>query len=219
MTSESLQTRSTLEQEQLEPLQYQVQHLLVALETILRQSPSAHSELTLIRTLQARPWNLIGDVDYSDPARLFPVHFLLFHSLYRLRDELSPQGWKLDISPLSIRLQPTEVVGGQGLPDHGDTLRSYYLDLNHCLVSDDAVYQMMDAFWSGQSQASPAHDELRMAAEVLGFEAVPTELPPVKQRFRREVMKAHPDRGGNVERVQELNHAFAVFKTHIRDSR
>lgn len=219
MTSESLQTRSTLEQEQLEPLQYQVQHLLVALETILRQAPSELSELTLIRILQARPWNLIGDVDYSDPARLFPVHFLLFHSLYRLRDELSPQGWKLDISPLSIRLQPTDVVGGQGLPDHGDTLRHYYLDLNQCLVSDDAIYRMMDAFWSGQSETSPAHDELRTAAEVLGFEAVPTELPPVKQRFRREVMKAHPDRGGDVERVQALNHAFAVFKTHFRDSR
>ena len=51
---------------------------------------------------------------------------------------------------------------------------------------------------------------------ILGFQAVPSDFPTVKKRFRRAVMNAHPDRGGKTETIQDLNQAFAVLKAHFR---
>ena len=64
-------------------------HLLVATEHILRRHPAGINELGLIKTLQEPPWELIGEVNFGEPDKLYPVHFLLFHVLYRLRDQLA----------------------------------------------------------------------------------------------------------------------------------
>lgn len=40
-----------------------------------------------------------------DPLKMFRVHYLLFHSLYLLSDELRATGHHLHISPLGIRLE------------------------------------------------------------------------------------------------------------------
>src|SRR5690606_9496697 len=101
----------------------------IATEQILRHETHVLSELALIRRLQNRPWNLLGAVQFSDPASLYPVHFLLFHVLYRLRDELAEDGFTLSISPLAIHLGQSHIVGGSGMPDQEDKLRAFYLDL------------------------------------------------------------------------------------------
>ena len=147
-----------------------------------------------------------------------PVHFLLFHVLYRLRDQLSETGESLKISPLSIRIESQSVVGGEGVPDSVDTLRQFYLDLSQYRLPEEAIQQMVNDFWAGAPGQAPAQSEAREAAEVLGFQAVPTDFPTVKQRFRRAVMHAHPDRGGKTETIQHLNQAFAVLKAHFRHS-
>jgi curved DNA-binding protein CbpA len=46
---------------------------------------------------------------------------------------------------------------------------------------------------------------------------VPTSFEDVKYRFRRAVMQAHPDRGGETEAIQNLNNAFSVLKAHFQD--
>ena len=96
-------------------LDLHIQHLLVAVEHELRQCPEGMSELALIKRLQGQPWELIGDVAFGEPEKLYPVHFLLFHTLYRLRDQLAGQGETVSISPLSLRLQNCAVVAGAGL--------------------------------------------------------------------------------------------------------
>lgn len=197
-------------------MRLQAQYLMVALECLLREAPDGLSELELIKALQRPPWRLLGAVDFSDPARLYPVHFLVFHALYRLRDELAAQGENLDISPLKVYLRNADAVAGCGLPDAPDSLRDYYLDLSRYDLGDQQVYRMMDNFWNGHPGSEPEPDALRSAAEALGFDLIPTELAPVKQRFRRAVMHAHPDRGGSHEQIQRLNEAFAVFKAHFR---
>ncbi|MGF2735123.1 DNA-J related domain-containing protein [Marinobacter sp. DUT-1] len=197
-------------------LDHQIQHLLVAVEHELRKAPRGTSELALIRSLQAPPWELIGDVSFREPERLYPVHFLLFHVLYRLRDQLSETGESLEISPLDIRLKPQSVISGTGLPDQEDELRRFYLDLDRYRMPEESIRKMMDDFWSGRPTRSPEKSELLQAAQVLGFDAVPGDFATVKHRFRRFIMEVHPDRGGDTASVQELNHAFNVLKTHFR---
>jgi len=197
-------------------LDHQIQHLVVAVEHLLRNAPRGISELALIRALQAPPWELIGDVRFSEPEKLYPVHFLLFHVLYRLRDQLAENGERLEISPLNIRLMRQTVVSGTGLPDQDDGLRRFYLDLGQYRMPEASIHRMMDDFWSGRPTRSPARPELLQAAKMLGFDAIPNDFATVKHRFRRAIMEEHPDRGGDTASVQALNHAFSVLKTHFR---
>jgi hypothetical protein len=197
-------------------LNFQIQHLLVATEHILRQNPAGINELGLIKTLQRKPWELIGTVNFAEPDKLYPVHFLLFHVLYRLRDQLAGGGETLTISPLVIRLRQTMVVGGTGVPDQADELRNFYLDLSKYEMPEESINRMMDDFWFGRAGYRPELTEARDAATTMGFDGIPAEFDDVKQRFRRAVMRAHPDRGGETEAIQGLNQAFAVLKAHFR---
>lgn len=193
----------------------QIQHLMIAVEAILRDNEDGVSELALIKSLQRSPWQLLGTVDFSDPSRLYPVHFLVFHVLYRLRDELGFRGEAISISPLSIRLGPVAVVAGKGPPAKADPLRAFYLDLSKYDLSEAAIGRMMDDFWSGQAGRRPAPDDAHQAARVLGFDGLPASFDTVKHRFRRAVMQAHPDRGGDTARVQVLNEAFALLRRYF----
>lgn len=197
-------------------LNHHILRLMAAVEACLREARGGLSELELIRQLQAPPWQVVGPVDYANPAALYPVHFLLFHVLYRLRDELAPQGETLTISPLTITLTPSDVVAGTGLPDQTDPLRTFYLDLDQYEMSEDDILRMVDDFWAGRSGQAPARESVSRAAGVLGFDALPADFAVIKQRFRRAVMQAHPDRGGDTEQVQQLNEAFAILRHHFR---
>lgn len=196
-------------------LEQQVQHLLVAVEHELRNSLDGIDELNLIKRLQSPPWKLIGDLEFHDPQKLYPVHFLLFHVLYRLRDALAEAGESLTISPMRIGIERQDTIGGKGLPGAVDSLRSFYLDLSQYELPEDAIQQMMDRFWSGYQSTVPTKPEVLAAANMLGFDAVPESFITAKQMFRRAVMHAHPDRGGDKETVQALNEAFAVLKAHF----
>lgn len=188
--------------------------MLVAVEHELRSAPAGTDELSLIKKLQGPPWNLIGALEFHDIQKLYPVHFLLFHVLYRLRDTLAEAGENLYISPLRIGIEHQDIIGGRGLPGAVDSLRSFYLDLSQYELPEESVQQMMDDFWEGRS-SKPGSPEILQAARVLGFDSVPDNVHAVKQAFRRAVMQAHPDRGGETEAIQSLNEAFAVLKAHF----
>lgn len=196
-------------------LEQQIQHMLVAVEHELRMSLSGTDELNLIKTLQKSPWRLIGDLDFHDTGQLYPVHFLLFHVLYRLRDSLAKNGEKLHISPLRIVIEHQDLVDGNGLPGTMDSLRHFYLDLSQYRMPKEALEQMMNNFWVGHRNAGPDKQEVLLAAKTLGFDSVPDCFLVVKHAFRRAVMQAHPDRGGDTEAIQSLNEAFSVMKAHF----
>lgn len=200
-----------------EALEGHIQLLGAAVEACLREASVGLSELELIRQLQAPPWQIVGPVDYANPAALYPVHFLLFHVLYRLRDELAERGETITISPLSISLTEFNVVAGTGLPDRGDPLRTFYLDLNQYEMSEGDILRMVDDFWAGRVKQRPALESAEDAASVLGFDVLPADFSVVKHRFRRAVMQTHPDRGGDTEQVQQLNEAFATLRHYFRN--
>ncbi len=187
---------------------------MIAVESLLRNETGGVSELALIKALQSPPWQLLDDVDFADPAELYPVHFLVFHVLYRLRDALGGQGECVDISPLSIRITASSTVAGQGPVAKADKLRAFYLDLRQYSLSADNISKMMNDFWSGRVGKRPASGEAEEAADTLGFGELPTSFDDVKYRFRRAVMQAHPDRGGNTARVQQLNEAFGILRRY-----
>ncbi|HDZ38792.1 MAG TPA: molecular chaperone DnaJ [Marinobacter sp.] len=196
-------------------LEQQIQHLSVAVEHELRHSPGGLDELTLIRKLQKSPWKLIGELEFHDPKALYPAHFLLFHVLYRLRDTLAAAGENLHISPMRIGIERQDTIGGNGLPDAVDTLRQFYLDLSQYELPEEAIAQMMESFWAGYQNPAPTRPDALAAANKLGFDGIPESFSAAKQAFRRAVMQAHPDRGGDTEAVQALNEAFAVLKAHF----
>lgn len=209
----------TLEEPDLnDELWLQIQHLSIAVERILRQAPNGLNELQLIKALQKRPWKLIGEVNYAEADKLYPVHFLLFHVLYRLRDLLAAQGEQLSISPLLIRLSPQDVVGGSGPAGAVDELRAFYLDLSKYRMPESDIARMMDNFWAGRYGQRPGEHDAAEAAATLGFSEVPASFDEVKYRFRRAVMQAHPDRGGETEAIQGLNEAFSILKAHFRNT-
>ncbi|MGO1692774.1 MAG: DNA-J related domain-containing protein [Marinobacter sp.] len=196
-------------------LEQQIQHLLVAVEHELRSAVFGIDELNLIKKLQRPPWTLIGELEFHDTQKLYPVHFLLFHVLYRLRDTLAEVGENLTISPMRISIERQDTVGGNGLPGSVDSLRSFYLDLSQYELPEDAIDQMMNNFWAGCQNTGPGKPETLQAAKVLGFDSIPDSFLTVKQAFRRAVMQAHPDRGGDTEAIQSLNEAFSVLKAHF----
>ncbi len=58
--------------------------------------------------------------------------------------------------------------------------------------------------------ASYGSATVRQARKILGLEGVKTKAE-AKKAFRRKAMKHHPDRGGSVEKMKEVNDAWEVF--------
>ncbi|OEY67179.1 DNA-J related domain-containing protein [Marinobacter sp. X15-166B] len=199
-----------------EQLEDRIGHLMIALERLLRQNPEGLSEHAVIKQLQAPPWELLGAVNFHEPAQLYPVHFLIYHAVYRLRDALSKQGESLSTSPLCLKITLDPVVSGTGVPAPEDELRKYYLDLRNYRLPDGEIEALLRDFWAGTSGEAPDNDALHAAARQLGFASLPETFEPIKQQFRREIMAVHPDRGGDTEAVQQLNAAFQVLKNHFR---
>lgn len=141
----------------------------------------------------------------GDNLALFRQHFLLFHCLYRLQAELQQaESASLNLSPLSITLRPYQPGEGRQL-SHPDPLRSYYLDISHLYATSPAdVEDLLGQFWSRLAE----RDTRSEALKILGL-CDPIDDESIKQRYRRLVMAHHPDRGGDVARLQLINAAMA----------
>ena len=201
-------------------LQNHIAHLQVALEHELRQVADGLSEYALIKKLQQEPWQLIGALRFDCPEQLYPLHFFLLHALYNLRDQLAADGETVFISPSLIRLESSPEAPAQGLSETVDALRAFYLDLDQYRLSAAQVQTMLDDFYAGHRgvAAHPRETEITAAARCLGYgdNPLPDCFTEVKQCFRRAVMRAHPDRGGNTAQIQQLNAAFGVIRNHYR---
>ncbi len=174
----------------------------------LLQALSAHpdgiSEFELIKWLEAQGQDGFDKHCLRGNLSLFQTHFLLFHTLYRLRDELCEQGKAhLHISALCIRLTPITQTGTAAIDGH-DPLRAYYLDLDNLQQTrDEDVEALLGSFW----QRFLGNDERRQALDVLELQD-PVDWPTIKTQHRRLAMQHHPDRGGDEERLQAINAAM-----------
>ena len=180
---------------------------------ILRAHPGGLSEFELLRALEAA-----GDARFAadqrrDNLSLFQIHFFLFHHLYLLQTQLLQSGeTSLEIGPLCIRLQVISKLELLKVKrrevDRHDPLRDYYLDLNNLeSTGGEQIEQLLEQFWLKLFK----NDRRADALAELGLQD-PVSWEEIKAQYRRLVMEHHPDRGGDVARLQVINAALEVLK-------
>lgn len=190
------------------------------LREILEANPNGLKEYELIRELGNRGISEFSADRLSDDLGLFQIHFLLFHTLYRLNDHLKQSGeGSLTIHVLEIRWNREDFQAGPGegsdpegtlQPD--DPLRRYYLNLDNLTETGvEDVRRMLEDFWKRYT----ARDRIGGALNLLGLttEAGPDEI---KKAHRRLVREHHPDLGGDGERIREINEAMELLRRHFQ---
>lgn len=94
------------------------------------------------------------------------------------------------------------------LPSTPDPLRAYYLDLTHLeKTGKQEVLELLDTFWLRYTR----HDRRAEALAALGL-ADPVDHLEIKRRYRELAMEHHPDRGGEMEKLQAINAAMGLLE-------
>lgn len=177
----------------------------------LQRFPLGLSEYDLIKFIQAEGHLHFKQAEQWDKLPLFRMHFILFHTLYKLRDEY----WQhhdrvLEISPLKIILRPhdQDTPGEEHNLTTHDPLRDYYLDLdNYENTGEEDVNDLLTSFWVRLGANEQRHEALK----VLELQD-PVDADTIKKQYRRLAMKHHPDRGGDNIALQTLNSAMSVLE-------
>ena len=181
--------------------------LIASLLAILRAHPDGLSEHHLIRELAKDNPDFGPDI-FTDELSLFQCHFILYHHLYRLRDKLwnEKQG-ALVIHCMKIVLCPYPLIA-DALPTTPDPLRAYYLDISHLeKTGKPEILEMLDTFWRRFTHL----DQRAEALATLGL-ADPVDHIEIKRRYRELAMEHHPDRGGEMEKLQAINAAMNLLE-------
>jgi hypothetical protein len=191
-----------------------------AISDILLAQVSPVSEFELIRTLQREPYELLSERALRGSLSLFQTHFLVFHCLYRLRDEWrEEQLCDLRIEPLAIACEPLAATEGERLPAAADKLRAYYLDLSHFDTTSGAdVDDLLASFWSGAGHPREAirADERSQAMVIMDLDTMPENQRQLKRIYRQHVHQNHPDKGGEAQAMHSLQWAYQVLSQVLR---
>lgn len=173
---------------------------------LLRQHPDGIGEYDILKTLQQDGIAPFATLEFSNSLMLFRAHFILYHCLYRLRDRLhAEREWRLEISPLVIAL--AEWLPGEEALGHYDALREYYGDLDKLeQTGEQEVKELLVSFWRRMAGIEGRVEALT----VLGLD-MDADQDSIRRRYRQLVMEHHPDRGGDKERLQEINKAAQLL--------
>jgi len=176
---------------------------------ILAEHPDGIDEYDLISALRSAACPAIPKTFVGDHMALFQTHFRVRNALYRLREQLwQEQRGHLQIGLLRVTLQPYQP--GDAALTEADPLRDYYLDWQNLEnITLDEVVELLNRFWSGFG----ARDKRQAALATLELQD-PVDYTAIKQQYRRLAMRYHPDRGGDQQRLQELNAALAVLEDY-----
>ncbi|ODN42129.1 DNA-J related domain-containing protein [Piscirickettsia litoralis] len=182
--------------------------MFTTLLNILKAHPHGIKEYELLKQLE----NL--QMIESTPAHmkknnldLFQRHFLLFHSLYKLRDYLLIyQCYHLEIHCLNIRLWPY-YNPKTTLPAVYEPLRDYYLDLNNLEnTSKNDVDDLLNQFWQRYEHQERYRDNKEAALQVLGLDHQADAII-IKKRLGQLRSQHHPDHGGNADCFYKIEQA------------
>jgi DnaJ-domain-containing protein 1 len=194
------------------PRPEQLEKIEQACLQLLTEHPDGISEYSLLKHLRDDDYALFPKLELDDHLGLFQSHFLLFHTLYNLRDRLhAEQRAILRISALLIELG--DYQGGEVSLCEADPLRDYYLDLSNLYKTGEAdVVELLSEFWRRMQLGEP--QQVAAALAVLELEQA-EDYAQVKHQYRRLVMQHHPDRGGEAAKMHALNEALEVLRNHF----
>lgn len=201
-------------------MQDQVAELMDILTVLILDHPEGLSEHQLLTLLQKPPYHFFAKESLAEPLRLFQTHFLLFHCLYRLREQwLKNNIGILNISALQIIKVPMPKVPSN--PDllstsklnleQADPLAQYYLDNTHLTsTTSEDVDALLSGFWKKISMPL-ATEPLEDALSVMNLEP-PITLKDLKVQYRRLAQQHHPDKGGDSEHFKNICRAYHQLK-------
>ncbi|MDB2330426.1 molecular chaperone DnaJ [Alteromonas sp.] len=205
-------------------------HLTLLIDTLATLRPVFErgiNEYSLINTLKAPPFALFKDAELSDPLILFNTHFLLFHCLYKLREQWRLQGiGELDIHATNIVLRAIDTnVQPQHSETHAknigaiDALAEYYLNLhNMTSTSLEDVETLIDDFWQRMAgnPVKVSTEDIKHACELLDIDTATTlTLVAIKKHYKKKLQFVHPDKGGSTLDTQEVIAAYKLLLRHI----
>ncbi|MBF0283176.1 MAG: DnaJ domain-containing protein [Magnetococcales bacterium] len=170
---------------------------------ILEAHPAGLKEFDLLQHLRRELPELFPSGALLDSLEMFQTHFLLFHLLYRLRDQLrAEQRGELAIHCLDIRLHPWRPAENN-LPGPPDPLRAYYLDVSRLEgTTRREVEGMLADFWT-------SYDRWDRRVDSLAALGLPLDAPreTIRRRWRELAKSHHPDHGGDPEAFRRVAEA------------
>lgn len=207
------------------------QRLYDILQSLLPQFTKGISEYEIITLLKNPPYALFNDKALRNSLVLFQTHFILFHTLYLLRNEWRTQGiGELNIVTTCIVLTPIIEKKAKTL-ETLDPLAQYYLDWNQLnKTSEGDVNALLDSFWDQMIGNTPKYhqtNELEAAFTVLEFtdehkqyngeyiDIDSLSIEQLKQQYRKLQHRYHPDKGGSLQKTQALQHAYEILSGYI----
>ncbi len=190
------------------------------LSTFKAQFIEGISEFEIITLLKKPPYLLFDDDALRDPLMLFQTHFVLFHSLYHLRNDWRAQSvGELSIGATLIKLQP--MLSFDAALQATDPLGDYYLDWSNFSATDEAgVEDLLNRFWQamagGEMQYPISQAALSEASSNLQIDSVEgLSLVQLKQQYRKLQHANHPDKGGSVEDSQRVLQAYTTLHKYL----
>ncbi len=183
--------------------------LIIPILKILQDHPEGMSEYQLLQYLRAEGLVLTQADDDADLA-LYRQHFLTMNALYCLRNDLVAEGYSLSISALKITLSKVITCPSAPLPalPEDDALSRYYLDeaeLDN--MSGEGVRALLAQFW----ERFVADDRRQVALERLCL-LDGCDWAEVKQAYRKQAFRCHPDRGGCADEFAGVREAYEILR-------
>ena len=193
-----------------EVLRGYIEVLVKACQDILEELPKPCTEYQVIQALvEGEYFEFLGEA--SSTMLLFYKHFLTMHCLYRLQKSYADNGFFLQVSPLSIRLEAASMASQKLQPSlFHSSLSDYYLDLNQLThASEESVLDLLSSFW----RKFEAKSTIGQAYQTLGV-SPSDSWEYVQRECRKQLARAHPDKGGNTQDFAVLKSAFDVVRKH-----
>jgi len=174
---------------------------------ILKNYPDGLKEYELIEELKIR--EILPEETLSGNLNLFQTHFILFHTLYKLKNEIEKNNEQtIEISALRIRILP--YTAAEKSLQSPDSLRDYYLNLDNLHnTKEEDVKDLLNQFWERFVSSQEKEDALSL----LGLKE-PVTFQNIKDEYRKLVKRHHPDRGGDCCRFQKISLAMETLNRY-----
>ena len=175
-------------------------------EDYIQQHPLGFKEYDLIQCLNNENIFETKEVKKSASLQIFQKHFLVFHVLYLINEKMmAAKTGSLKISTLLI--QKLDYIDTKTEVGEFDPLHDYYIDLNNMKkATEETVDGLLTSFW----EQFLTNDQRKEALETLGL-CDPIDDQEIKSNYHRLANTHHPDKGGDSEKILEINKAYAAL--------
>ena len=146
------------------------------------------------------------DSDIGVSLLLFQKHFLVFHVLHSINQQrIEDKQGALQITTLMIK--QLDYVDADTQLGEVDPLAEFYLDIDNLVqATEENVNELLDNFW----ELYLKYDKRGDALSVLDLQDPVTDKEIIA-RYRKLASLHHPDKGGEKDKIQAINEAYAIL--------